>query len=772
MMRAQWWVAAAVALLPACGDIPLPPVNPDAKVDQPVVADKDQDGYTALNDCDDDRPDIHPGAAEVPYDGIDQDCDGKDLTDVDKDGVDAVKAGGKDCDDMNPTVNPGGTEVCGDGIDQDCSGDDQPCIDADLDGDKYSPNQGDCNDTDPKINPGMTEVPYNAKDDDCNPVTPDDDLDGDGFAKNNPKLPDCDDTDKKIFPGAEEVPYDGIDQDCSGADLTDVDKDGFPSTKVTGGTDCDDNNSFVKPGGVEVCGDTIDQDCSGADLVCSNVDADGDSYSPATGDCDDTNKAINPKATEIPYTGKDEDCNPATPDDDLDGDGFAKQGGGDCNDSAKTVYPGAPEIPYDGIDQDCNGKDLTDADGDGYPSTKVAGGTDCDDLAPKVNPGAAEIPYDGIDQNCDGADTVTKGSVELAAGTTIGSDFGFAGTGTAYLLAYRETITGDPAPYRVMGQRVDASGAKQGAAFAIWKHAKASPSEIRVVSDGNGYLVFFRIYDGGAYSLQGQLVTGAGALSGNAFVIVQGSSAQSDLSGAFASLYGVAWRDNTFPYQLYLQVLTPAGGLQGKPFQLTSSSTYNYQPSVAPSGNNFLVTWYRTGASSTDIFGRLVSTAPAAVTQETIISDALSTQAYARAASSAAGSLVVFLDYRLGSNTDIYGQLVTAAGVPVGSTSTNIPIGTSAGRILSAPAAVTFCKGRYNVAFFDDRYKQKYTIFRQPVATDGTLKDALSAQNILLYASGLNLAWLNLGCAGGSALAVFYETAATSSRIVAVPFLP
>jgi bacillopeptidase F len=42
--------------------------------------DADGDGYPAETDCDDSDPKVHPGAREQRRDGIDQDCNGYDLT--------------------------------------------------------------------------------------------------------------------------------------------------------------------------------------------------------------------------------------------------------------------------------------------------------------------------------------------------------------------------------------------------------------------------------------------------------------------------------------------------------------------------------------------------------------------------------------------------------------------------------------------------------------------------------------------------------------------
>jgi len=73
--------------------------------------DEDKDGFYFDDDCNDNNASIYPGAEEIPYNGVDEDCDGEDLEDVDGDGYKAEIAGGNDCNDEDETINPGASSV-------------------------------------------------------------------------------------------------------------------------------------------------------------------------------------------------------------------------------------------------------------------------------------------------------------------------------------------------------------------------------------------------------------------------------------------------------------------------------------------------------------------------------------------------------------------------------------------------------------------------------------------------------------------------------------
>ena len=276
-------------------------------------ADDHRDDSCGGDDCDDAESSTNPDATEVPYDGVDNDCDGDDLSDVDGDGYDSDAVGGEDCDDTDAAVHPGAMETA-DGQDNDCDGQtDEATTWVDDDGDGFAEDGGDCDDGDAEVNPAAVES-CNDIDDDCDDTVDEDtscsDDDGDGSSEDEG---DCNDHDAGIGPDASEDAGNGVDDDCDGdvdegGDTFDDDGDGVTEE----GGDCDDSDPDIHPGADEDTTNSIDDDCDDSVDELEGQDADGDGFSEFEGDCDDNDGWAWPGATEM-CDGVDNDC-----DDDVD----------------------------------------------------------------------------------------------------------------------------------------------------------------------------------------------------------------------------------------------------------------------------------------------------------------------------------------------------------------------------------------------------------------------------------------------------------------------
>ncbi|HHO50244.1 MAG TPA: hypothetical protein ENK18_05060 [Deltaproteobacteria bacterium] len=255
---------------------------------------------------------------------------------------------GGDCDDSDATVSPWGAEVPDDGIDQDCSGTDTVAcfLDQDLDGfgdelifagdgvcDGLANEQdvsGDCDDLEATVYPGAVELP-DGLDNDCNGLVDDFfDSDGDGIGDDaevelgtDPELEDTDGD--GLGDGVElEAGTDPLDPDSDGdglADgdegLVDTDGDGLPDA-----LDDDDDDDGIETG-IEAPGGTpIDTDGDGLsdhldpddddDGIPTAEEGDGDSdcdglpdHLDATDDgpCSRPTKSKDPLASESAYSG-------------------------------------------------------------------------------------------------------------------------------------------------------------------------------------------------------------------------------------------------------------------------------------------------------------------------------------------------------------------------------------------------------------------------------------------------------------------------------------
>ena len=298
--------------------------------------DADTDGFYAEAlcgtepDCDDTDEAIYPGAAEIKHDGLDQDCNGYDLT-ID---VTTAKYFGA-TDDLQVIAASDLAEDAdlrldgfGSMIWQAAEGRWEIHV-ADIGGDPLA------------VTVSGIEGFETAITQQCT------DTDGDGYFVEAAcgAEADCDDADETIYPGALEIKNDGVDQDCNGSDLTIL---------IVSAVYNDTTNEL------EVLATSSLGQAANLQLEeygPMNWNGDLQRWEITVTVIGDIPPTVTVSGTEGSETESTVPC--ADADEDLFYLSTVCGTAADCNDSDNTIYPGAPEIKHDGIDQDCNGYDLT-----------------------------------------------------------------------------------------------------------------------------------------------------------------------------------------------------------------------------------------------------------------------------------------------------------------------------------------------------------------------------------------------------------------------------
>jgi len=250
-----------------------------------------------------------------------------------------------------------------------------------------------------------------------------------------------------------------------------------------------------------------------------------------------------------------------------------------------------------------------------------------------------------------------------------------------FLVAWNDQRNSATTGTDIYGQLVTAGGDLSGENIAICTAAatQSSPS-VAYDSVNQRFLVAWHDYRNGAadVNIYGQLVNAGGGLNGGNFAICTAASVQYNPSVAYDSVnqrFLVAWEDHrngaATGRDIYGQVLNAGGTPFGGNFAICTAAEAQYNPSVAYDSANqrFLVAWQdnrNSAITGWDIYGQLVTDGGAVSGGNIAICTAADDQYYPSVGYDSTNQrfLVAWSDYRNFTTTgsDIYGQLITAAG--------------------------------------------------------------------------------------------------------------
>jgi hypothetical protein len=202
---------------------------------------------------------------------------------------------------------------------------------------------------------------------------------------------------------------------------------------------------------------------------------------------------------------------------------------------------------------------VLDLDGDGYfaplpgkkPGEPGACGDDCDDTNPAAHPGGTEV-CDGVDNDCDG---IVDNGASLVA------------VGDAVLVSDGNT--------------------------------QASPGSI-AYAGGNGYMASFWGDLGDHTSVYLAALDRMGAHAAPMKFVVTPADAFGGPLAWTGDRYGLAWSDRRdarggINYEIYFNIVNPDGTKRNADTRLTHAEGFSISPSLAWTGNEFVVAWQDDG---------------------------------------------------------------------------------------------------------------------------------------------------------------------------------
>ncbi len=246
-----------------------------------------------------------------------------------------------------------------------------------------------------------------------------------------------------------------------------------------------------------------------------------------------------------------------------------------------------------------------------------------------------------------------------------------ASNGLTYFVTWQSYQDGDL--YGIYGQLYDNDGNKVGSEFQVNTYTTSYQANPSVASNGLTYFVTWQSYqDGDLYGIYGQLYDNDGNKVGSEFQVNTYTTSY-QANPAIASngtAYLVTWQSyqDGDLYGIYGQLYDNGGSSVGAEFQIyTYTANSQACPSVASSGNTYLVTW-QNGNSRSRIYGRLYDNNANKVGLEFQVNTyTANTQKYPAIASNGTTYLVTWQsEHQDGSREGIYGQLYDSNANKIG----------------------------------------------------------------------------------------------------------